>query len=102
MALFEPHDPSEAEDYVGSDVAGYYEGDGYRNVRPLAQALAMELHAWWMRTMRSELVRSARKDSTNTRLQRDHQSALALVAALGHCATAAALRQQCGLLQNEI
>jgi len=46
--------------YVGSDVADYFEGDGYRNVRPLAQALAMELHAWWMRTLRSELVRSAR------------------------------------------
>lgn len=46
--------------YVGSDVAGYFEGDGYRNVRPLAQALAMELHAWWTRTLRRELVRRAR------------------------------------------
>lgn len=46
--------------YVGSDVAGFFEGDGYRDVRPIAQALAMELHAWWTRTLRRELVSRAR------------------------------------------
>lgn len=46
--------------YVGSDIDGYFEGDGYRRVRPLVQALAMELHDWWMRVLRDELMRRAR------------------------------------------
>ena len=46
--------------YVASHVEGFFEGDGYRRVRSLAQALAMELHEWWMRVLRDELVRKAR------------------------------------------
>jgi DNA-binding NarL/FixJ family response regulator len=46
--------------YVGSAVDGFFEGDGYRTIRPLAQALAMELHAWWMRVLRDELMRGSR------------------------------------------
>jgi DNA-binding NarL/FixJ family response regulator len=46
--------------YVGSDIDGFFEGDGYRRIRPLAQALAMQLHEWWMRMLRDELMRSAR------------------------------------------
>ena len=46
--------------YVGSDIDGFYEGDGYRRIRPLVQSLAMQLHEWWMRMLRDELMRSAR------------------------------------------
>jgi DNA-binding CsgD family transcriptional regulator len=33
---------------------------GVLYVRPLAQALAMELHAWWMRVLRDDLMRGSR------------------------------------------
>jgi DNA-binding NarL/FixJ family response regulator len=62
--------------YVGSDTDGFFEGDAYRRIRPLAQALAMELHDWWMRVLRDELVRS-------TRITRE-EVALLRHEALGH------------------
>lgn len=42
--------------YIGTDRPGFFEGGGFEDVRPLAQALSMELHAWWLRKMRSELI----------------------------------------------
>jgi DNA-binding CsgD family transcriptional regulator len=46
--------------YLGSDIEGFFERDRCRSTRLLAQALAMQLHEWWMRTLRDELMRSTR------------------------------------------
>jgi DNA-binding NarL/FixJ family response regulator len=46
--------------YIASDIDGYFEGDGFGDIRPLARALSMELHGWWLRTLRDEISRKAR------------------------------------------
>lgn len=56
--------------YVGSDLPGFFEDDGYQDVRPLAQSLSMELHAWWMRALRRELTARVRLTEDELRLLR--------------------------------
>lgn len=41
---------------IGSATAGYFEGEGYAAVKVLARPLAMELHEWWHRRIKQELI----------------------------------------------
>lgn len=56
--------------YIASDVDGYFEGEGFSDIRPLAQALSMELHGWWLRTLRDEFSRKARISAADLALLR--------------------------------
>lgn len=56
--------------YIASDVNGYFEGEGFSDVRPLAQALSMELHGWWLRTLRDEFSRKVRISAADLALLR--------------------------------
>lgn len=69
--------------YLGSPHAGFFEDEGFRDVRPLAQALSMELHSWWMRTLRRELAARVRISSEEIDLLR-HE-------AMGHGSKAIAI-----------
>lgn len=60
--------------YIGSERDGFFEGDGFDDVRPLAQALSMELHAWWLRAMRRELVARIRMSRDELDLLRHEDS----------------------------
>jgi DNA-binding CsgD family transcriptional regulator len=60
--------------YIGSERDGFFEGDGFDNVRPLAQALSMELHAWWLRALRRELVARIRMSGEELDLLRHEDS----------------------------
>ena len=83
--------------YVGSDQAGFFEGEGYGDVRPLAQALSMELHAWWMRALRRELaerVRLSREELELLRHEASGNGSKVIAAALGTEATAIDCRFQ--------
>ena len=59
---------------IGSETTGYFEGAGYTAFRLLALALAMELHAWWHRRIRREVVARARITEDDLVLLR-HQDA---------------------------
>jgi DNA-binding NarL/FixJ family response regulator len=72
--------------YIGSDHAGYFDNDGYKDVRPLAQALAMELHGWWLRALRRELTSRIRLTDADLELLRHQEggrSSKAIEKALG-------------------
>lgn len=56
--------------YIATDVEGYFEGEGFSDIRPLAQALSMELHGWWLRTLRHEFTRKARISAADLALLR--------------------------------
>jgi len=59
---------------VGSNTAGYFDGDGYAAFRLVALSLAMELHAWWHRHIRQELVARARITEADLVLLRHEQA----------------------------
>lgn len=44
---------------LGSMQADFFADSGYPILKPLARSLAMELHAWWIERIRSELQHSA-------------------------------------------
>lgn len=44
---------------VGSNQAGFFDGAAYLPFKLLARSLAMELHEWWVRVVRAELITQA-------------------------------------------
>ena len=44
---------------VGSNQAGFFDGAAYLAFKLLARSLAMELHEWWVRMVRTELISQA-------------------------------------------
>ena len=52
---------------VGSNQAGFFEGAAYFSLKVVARSLAMELHEWWVRVVRTELINQA--DITNEDLE---------------------------------
>jgi Autoinducer binding domain/Bacterial regulatory proteins, luxR family len=69
-----PHGPSQVGVLcVGSNTAGHFEARGFASIRPLLRGLAMELHDWCHRRMRSEL--SARAHLTDDDLHLLRQEA---------------------------
>lgn len=46
--------------YVASHIDGFFENEGFADIRTFAQTLSMELHAWWLRSLREELTCKAR------------------------------------------
>jgi DNA-binding CsgD family transcriptional regulator len=72
--------------YIASEHPGFYEGAGFEDVRPLAQALSMELHAWWLRSLRRELiarVRMSREELDLLRHENSGRGSKAIAKALG-------------------
>lgn len=63
--------------YLGSHRVGFFEQGDFAGVRSLAQALAMELHAWWLRSLRRELVSRIRLSDDELNLLRQEEA--------GHC-----------------
>lgn len=59
--------------YIASEVEGYFEGEGFADIRTFAQTLSMELHAWWLRVLREELTRKARITESDLVLLRHEQ-----------------------------
>lgn len=59
---------------LGSSRPGYFEGDGYAIVRVLARSLAMELHDWLQRSIRTELLVKSRLTAADIELLR-HEAA---------------------------
>ena len=53
---------------------GDLDRDGFDDVRPLAQALSMELHAWWLRALRRELIARIRMSREELDLLRHEDS----------------------------
>jgi DNA-binding CsgD family transcriptional regulator len=53
---------------LGSSVPGYFEGRGYLSFKVVARGVAMELHEWWMKRLREELVDSSRITEAEVRL----------------------------------
>ncbi len=60
--------------YLGSDREGYFEDGAFQDVRPLAQAFAMELHAWWLRALRRDLSKRVRISPDELELLRHEDS----------------------------
>jgi DNA-binding CsgD family transcriptional regulator len=44
---------------LGSSMQGFVEADGYEALTFAARSLAMELHEWWIRQIKRELIRNA-------------------------------------------
>ena len=45
--------------YLGSSRAGYFDDEGFVTLKVIARGVAMELHEWWLRRLRDELVSAA-------------------------------------------
>ena len=45
---------------LGSKQLGFFEGEGFSSVRLVGRTLAMELHEWWIRHVRMQLLMDAR------------------------------------------
>ena len=58
---------------LGSATEGYFEADGYLLFRCLAQGLAMELHHWWYRRIRDELIAKVKITDDDLTLLRHEQ-----------------------------
>jgi hypothetical protein len=58
---------------LGSATPGYFEADGYLLFRFLAQGLAMELHHWWYRHIRDELMARVKITDDDLTLLRHEQ-----------------------------
>lgn len=58
---------------LGSATEGYFEADGYLLFRCLAQGLAMELHHWWYRRIRDELIAKVKITADDLTLLRHEQ-----------------------------
>ena len=44
---------------LGSNTPGFFEADGFVNLRTLARGLAMDLHEWWIAKLRREVIDDA-------------------------------------------
>lgn len=44
---------------LGSSIPGFFDDDGYIGLKVAARGLAMELHEWWIKQIRHELVNEA-------------------------------------------
>lgn len=58
---------------LGVSTPGYFEAEGFTTFKVLARSLAMELHEWWVRQARRELIKAARitpEDIELLRMQR--------------------------------
>jgi DNA-binding CsgD family transcriptional regulator len=53
---------------VGAPIDGYFEGPGFVQFRLSARLLAMELHEWWIKRARAELIARARITSLEVEL----------------------------------
>lgn len=53
---------------LGSDQAGYFNGPAIRSIKVLARSLAMELHEWWVRQIRSEIITTNRISTDDLQL----------------------------------
>ncbi len=58
---------------LGSPIEGHFESDGYPMLRCLALGLAMELHHWWHRQIRDELIASLKLTEDDLALLRHEQ-----------------------------
>ena len=58
---------------LGSSTEGYFEAEGYLPFRYLAQGLAMELHHWWYRRIRDELIAKVKITEDDLTLLRHEQ-----------------------------
>lgn len=53
---------------LGSTQPGFFDDPGKRFVRVLARSLAMELHDWWVRQVRNEILATTRLTETDLQL----------------------------------
>lgn len=53
---------------LGSTTRGFFESEGFTLFRVLARALSLELHGWWSKYERSELIRDLRLSEDDLRL----------------------------------
>lgn len=55
---------------LGTSTAGYFDSDrpGIRSVKVMARALSMELHEWWLRQARKEMIEAHRVSEDDLRL----------------------------------
>lgn len=58
---------------LGSSIEGHFDSDGYPLFRCLAQGLAMELHHWWHRQIRDELIADLKLTEDDLALLRHEQ-----------------------------
>lgn len=58
---------------LGSATQGYFEADGFAQLKVLAQGLAMELHEWWYRRVRDELAAKVKITADELALLRHEQ-----------------------------
>ncbi|WP_457323866.1 LuxR C-terminal-related transcriptional regulator [Roseateles sp. P5_E11] len=59
---------------LGSHTLGFFDGEGYQLVRVIARALAMELHRWLLRAIRSELLALSRVTPQEIELLRHEEA----------------------------
>ncbi len=59
---------------LGSHNLGFFDGEGYQLVRVIARALAMELHRWLLRAIRSELLVQSRVTPEEIELLRHEEA----------------------------
>ena len=53
-----------------SEKPGFYECDATQQLKPIARALSMELHEWWSRKVREEIIEDHKIDETDLELLR--------------------------------
>ena len=58
---------------LGSEIEGYFEGDGFTALKVFARSLAMELHEWWVGQVKRELVSRARISADDLELLRQER-----------------------------
>jgi DNA-binding CsgD family transcriptional regulator len=71
---------------LGSSTEDFFEDAGYRAAKLLARCLAMELHGWWLRQIKAELIARARITDADLALLRSEEAGLsskAIAADLG-------------------
>jgi DNA-binding CsgD family transcriptional regulator len=71
---------------LGSSTLGYFDGPGYSALRLAARSAAMEIHEWFVRQVRDELMRDTRLTEEEIALlvrERDGESTKQIAAALG-------------------
>lgn len=62
--------------YLGSDIPGYFEAEGYVTFKVAARMLGAELHDWWLSFLRKELLERARLTDEELALLAKQQSGI--------------------------